>query len=68
MFLAAEGLVIDAEVIAAEAEQVEPEPESTLEYAYREILRTTGWFVLYGTGGFAIVCILVGAFEGLIGK
>lgn len=73
-FLAAEGLVIetDPHPIQPEAvdivEQAAPAAPITFQQSYREIVRTTGWFVLYGTGGFALVCIIVGAFEALFGR
>jgi len=35
---------------------------------YEEILRATRWWVLYGTGGFAVICILIGAVEALFGR
>ena len=65
-FIAAEGIVLDAE--AAVDAGVAEAPDSPRESPFREILRTTGWFVLYGTSGFAVVCILVGAFESLFGQ
>ena len=74
VFLAAEGLVIEADPHPVEAETTEatekPEPQApiTFQQTYREIVRTTGGFVLYGTGGFALLCIIVGAFEALFGR
>ena len=38
------------------------------EAAYREVLRATRACVLYGSGGFAVLCILVGAVEALFGR
>ena len=35
---------------------------------YREIIRTTHQCVLYGSGGFAVLCILIGAVEALFGR
>ena len=39
-----------------------------LDPAYAEVLRATRQCVLYGTGGFAVLCILVGAVEALFGR
>lgn len=52
-----------------EAVDVEPlvNPERP-ETVYREIVRATHWWVLYGSGGFAVLCILIGAVEGLFGR
>ncbi|HTS48728.1 MAG TPA: hypothetical protein VMH05_12335 [Bryobacteraceae bacterium] len=52
-----------------EAACVEPlvNPEHP-ETVYREIIRATHWWVLYGSGGFAVACILIGAVEGLFGR
>jgi len=33
-----------------------------------EILRATRWWVLWGSGGFAVLCILIGAVEALFGR
>ena len=54
---------------AVNAGQPEPviDPQQ-LEAAYIEVIRTTHWFVLYGTGGFAVLCILIGAVESLFGR
>jgi hypothetical protein len=55
-------------------QQVEPrlvQPAVQAEQAdavYREIIRTTHQCVLYGSGGFAVLCILVGAVEALFGR
>ena len=38
------------------------------ETVYREIIRATHWWVLYGSGGFAVLCILIGALEGLFSR
>ena len=38
------------------------------EAPYLEVLRATRWFLLYGNGGFAVLCILIGAVEGLFGR
>ena len=35
---------------------------------YREIIRTTHQCVLYGSAGFAVLCILIGAVEALFGR
>jgi len=35
---------------------------------YVEILRATQWWVLYGSAGFAVLCIVIGAVEGLFGR
>jgi len=52
-----------------EAVNVEPvvNPERP-ETVYREIIRATHWWVLYGSGGFAVLCIMIGAVEGLFGR
>ena len=67
--LAAEGLVMDAGVDAADGGGEAPvtDPEGP-DHQYGEILRTTQWWVLYGTGGFAVLCILIGAIEALFGR
>ena len=44
---------------------VNPERPETV---YREIVRATHWWVLYGSGGFAVLCILIGAVEGVFGR
>ncbi|MBZ5607465.1 MAG: hypothetical protein LAP38_04345 [Acidobacteriia bacterium] len=66
-FLAAEGLTIDNDQEAAPSIQ-EPQPDGVaLAQTYREILLVTRRCVLYGTGGFAVLCILVGAVKALLG-
>lgn len=52
-----------------EVANVEPPADPAhLETVYREIARATHWWVLYGSGGFAVLCILIGAVEGLFGR
>ena len=43
------------------------QPDSA-DAVYREIIRTTHQCVLYGSGGFAVLCILIGAVEALFGR
>jgi hypothetical protein len=40
----------------------------TLDPTYEQILRATQWWVLYGSAGFAVLCIMIGAVEGLLGR
>jgi hypothetical protein len=44
------------------------EPSTEPFVPYEEILRATRWWVLYGSAGFAVVCIVIGAVEGLFGR
>ncbi|HLG96479.1 MAG TPA: hypothetical protein VKX49_09255 [Bryobacteraceae bacterium] len=44
---------------------VEPRPPAP---GYDDILRATRLWVLYGCGGFAVLCILIGAAEALFGR
>jgi len=39
-----------------------------LDLPYDEILRATQWWLLYGTVGFAVLCIVIGAVESLFGR
>jgi hypothetical protein len=72
-FLAAEGLTFDDAgdhpdpdtVLAVE----EPQPDRIApQQTYEDIVRATRWCVLYGTSGFAVLCILIGAVESLFGR
>jgi len=35
---------------------------------YQDVLRATRWWLLYGCGAFAVLCILIGAVEALFGR
>ena len=67
-FLAAEGLTLDNDPATAPLVEAPPPNGAALADTYREIMIMTRRCVLYGTGGFAIMCILVGAFEALFGR
>lgn len=68
-FLAAEGLTLDNDQAAAALPVEAPPPNgAALADTYREIMIMTRRCVLYGTGGFAIMCILVGSLEALFGR
>jgi hypothetical protein len=72
-FVAAEGLVIaltDDPVSPDSGEPtLDPQPADALAgLTYQDLMQIMRRCVLYGTGGFAVVCILVGAFEALFGR
>lgn len=71
-FLAAEGLTIDNGADRTDRDTAQPiaeaRPDAAGERSYQDIIRATRWWVLYGTGGFAVLCILIGALEALFGR
>ena len=52
-------------------EAIEPalaEADAPLPTYREEIIRATRRCVLYGSGGFAVLCIVIGALESLLGR
>ena len=48
-------------------DRIEP-PAMAEPLSYSEVLHATRLWVLYGCGGFAVICILIGAAEALFGR
>jgi hypothetical protein len=51
--------------VAPAAETLDPDPSY---YFWRELLRATQGWIQWGTFGFAVLCIVVGAVESLFGR
>jgi hypothetical protein len=67
--LAAEGVVLTDPRDLVDPAAFEPaQNEFLTAQTYRDILKATRIWILYGTGGFAVLCIIVGAFEALFGR